>query len=296
MLYTKPALSFEQQVSLLTHRGLVIDDPAQAAATLSRISYYRLSAYFKPFKLAASDDFAPGTTFQAILALYEFDKELRFLLADPLECIEVYFRTRITYELAIRGDAFAHCKAAMFLSHFNHPNFLDEQDKLERKPTVQFVKHFRDKYKSEPRLPIWMATELMPFGTLSWLFPNLGLEIQKAISDDLCVDRSVLKSWLSSLSYVRNVCAHHARMWNKELAIRPMIPRSQSRWTYPALDNKRCYSIFLLLHDVMSRIHPTHRWSETLVLFLSNGSDLQLAGMQVPKAWRTLSPWNRIRA
>jgi abortive infection bacteriophage resistance protein len=179
---------------------------------------------------------AAGTTFQEILALYQFDKELRSLLSDPLECIEVYFRTRITYELAIRGDAFAHSNATMFVDHFNHRNFLEKQDELEGKATVQFVKHFREKYKSEQRLPVWMATELMPFGTISWLFPNLGLDIQTAISDDMGVDRSVLRSWLSSLSYVRNVCAHHARLWNRELAIRPIIPRSRRRWPYPALD------------------------------------------------------------
>lgn len=184
----------------------------------------------------------------------------------------------------------------MFFDHFNHPNFLEKQDELEGKATVQFVKHFRDKYKAEQRLPVWMATELMSFGTLSWLFPNLALDIQKAISDILGVDRSVLKSWLSSLSYVRNVCAHHARLWNRELAIRPMIPRSPRRWSYPALDNKRCYTIFILLHDVMTRIYPAHRCSETLVAYLSKGNDLQLAGMQVPKAWRMLPPWNEIRA
>jgi abortive infection bacteriophage resistance protein len=294
MLYTKLALSFEQQVFLLQHRGLEVGHPAEAAATLSRISYYRLSAYFKPFKLNASDNFTPGTTFQEILDLYQFDKDLRFLLSDPLEAIEVYFRTRITYELAIRGDAFAHCNATLFLNQFDHPNFLDKQDKLEGKATVQFVKHFRNKYKSEKRLPVWMATELMSFGTLSWLFPNLALDIQKAISDDLNIDRSVLKSWLLSLSYVRNICAHHARLWNRELAIRPMIPKNPRRWSYPALDNKRCYAIFILLHDIMSRIHPNHPWSQDLVTYLSRCNDLQLAGMQVPKAWRLLPPWSRL--
>jgi abortive infection bacteriophage resistance protein len=96
MRYIKPALSFDQQVYLLKLRGLVVDDPADAAATLSRISYYRLSAYFKPFIPASGDNFAAGTTFEEILALYRFDKDLRSLISDPLECVEVYFRTRIT--------------------------------------------------------------------------------------------------------------------------------------------------------------------------------------------------------
>jgi abortive infection bacteriophage resistance protein len=294
MRYIKPALSFDQQVYLLKLRGLVVDDPADAAATLSRISYYRLSAYFKPFIPASGDNFAAGTTFEEILALYRFDKDLRSLISDPLECVEVYFRTRITYELAIRGDAFAHCNAGLFIEDFNHAGFLQTQDDLERKATVQFVKHFREKYKAEARLPVWMATELMPFGTLSWLYPKLSVDIQRAIADDLSVDRSILRTWLLSLSYVRNVCAHHARLWNKELSIRPVVPRNKNRWPHPALDNKRCYVIFILLHDVMSRISPADPWSETLIAYLSTCSDVQLAGMQVPKAWKILSPWNQI--
>ena len=181
MLYTKPALSFAQQIALLKQRGLLIGNDQAALNTLSNVSYYRLSAYFKPFIQPNSEQFSPGTTFETILDLYAFDRDLRFLLREPLECIELHFRTRITYELAMRGGAFAHTRPEFFADTFDHADFMGKQVAKERKDTVQFVKHFRRKYE-DPQLPIWMATELMSFGTLSWLFPYLRIDVQKAIS------------------------------------------------------------------------------------------------------------------
>jgi abortive infection bacteriophage resistance protein len=290
MLYTKPALSFAQQVALLKGRHLIVPDDAAAMAELSNVSYYRLSAYFKPFILPQSENFAPGTTFASILELYAFDRQLRFLLGAPLECIELHIRTRITYELAMRGGAFAHSRPNLFEPNFDHSTFLADQEEKERKTTVQFAKHFRRKYQ-EPRLPIWMATELMSFGTLSWLFPNLRPDIQQAISKTFGIDRSVMKSWLECLSYIRNICAHHARLWNKELAIRPILPKSRERWPYPSLDNKRCYIIILLSQDMVGKIEPNHPWKNSFAEFLSQRSPMELAGLQAPKNWDSLKPW-----
>jgi abortive infection bacteriophage resistance protein len=294
MRYTKLALSFPQQIALLESRDLIIPDHAAAMAALGNVSYYRLSAYFKPFIMPQSEKFAAGTTFQQIWDLYAFDRELRFLFREPLECIELHFRTRITYELAMRGGAFAHTRADLFVPEFDHVEFLRVQGDVERKTTVQFAKHFRSKYHEEPRLPVWMATELMSFGTLSWLFPSLREDVQRAISKTFGVDRAVIKTWLECLAYIRNVCAHHSRLWNKELAIRPVIPRERSRWPYPLHDNKRCYVIILLLQDMLSRIDPGHEWKRTFAAFLSKRTEMELTGIQAPKEWKTIQPWRDI--
>ncbi len=84
-----------------------ITDPARAADYLKRIGYYRLSAYWYPFRRSSlrpdaagkpqavvEDDFRPGTEFAAVLALYVFDKKLRLLMLDALERIEIVSRPR----------------------------------------------------------------------------------------------------------------------------------------------------------------------------------------------------------
>jgi abortive infection bacteriophage resistance protein len=207
MRYPKPALSFADQVKLLESRKLIVEDRAEAEDVLSHISYFRLSAYFRPFRKSDSEEFN-GATFNDILLLYKFDKHLRLLISDVLESIEVHFRTRITYHLALRGGAFAHINPSNFLPGFDHLAFLAQIKEMEAKSSDKFVAHFQGKYISESHLPIWMATELMPFGFLSRVYSSLTYDIQREVADDIGVHRSVLiKSWLHTLSYVRNVCA-----------------------------------------------------------------------------------------
>jgi abortive infection bacteriophage resistance protein len=92
--YTKMPLSFSCQLALLEERGLTVEDRSAAIAFLEYANYYRFSAYCLPFE-AGRHAFLPGTTFEQIKALYEFDRTLRDLLAQGLEVAEIHFRTRI---------------------------------------------------------------------------------------------------------------------------------------------------------------------------------------------------------
>jgi len=91
MHYLKAALSFPDQLAQLQQRGLHVTDPDRALHWLRRVSYYRLSAYFLPFKNGES--FRPGTEFNDVAGLYIFDRKLRLLVLDAIERIEVALRT-----------------------------------------------------------------------------------------------------------------------------------------------------------------------------------------------------------
>lgn len=90
--YTKKALTCQEQIEQLISRGLIIEEPQKAIHYFSQISYYRLSAYMYPF-LADKEKhlFKPNVTFQNILDIYNFDRELRLLIMDAIERIEVSF-------------------------------------------------------------------------------------------------------------------------------------------------------------------------------------------------------------
>jgi abortive infection bacteriophage resistance protein len=99
MKYMKPALTYEQQVSLLKSRGLQILSDEQALHWLERIGYYRFSAYFIPFKEHGKDKFLPNVTFQMVLDLYQFDARLRLLAMQAIDMVEVSVRAALTYRL-----------------------------------------------------------------------------------------------------------------------------------------------------------------------------------------------------
>src|SRR5690606_39007037 len=99
-IYDKAPLSFEDQLTLLKNRGLIIEDKPKALCYLKEISYYRLSAYFIPYQ-NKKDRFNGDTTFRQIIDTYTFDRELRLLIFDCIERIEIAIRTQIIYCMSI---------------------------------------------------------------------------------------------------------------------------------------------------------------------------------------------------
>ena len=224
MKYTKPPLTYEQQADLLLARGLVADK-AELVAKLTAVSYYRLSAYWHPFK-RPDNTFAPGTTVATVWRRYTFDRQLRLLVMDAIERVEIAVRSRLVYELVHRHGAFAHLNATAFsgIPAAEHQRLLDDLHDSAQRSREVFVEHFQKTYDEFPDLPLWTAAETMTFGQMLTMFRHCGKHIQRDIGAGLQISGNVLRSWLLTLNYIRNLCAHHARLWNRELAIKPILP------------------------------------------------------------------------
>ena len=231
MPYIKPWLSLPDQLALLKNRGLLVEDDSAAIECLHRNGYYRLSAYWYPFReLVAgqrTDNFLPNSRFEDAVGLYVFDKEFKLQLLDALERVEIAVRVEIALLLGKR-DIFALSNANIF-----HPNFTarinrsgqtpfqkwtDKYENAVERSTDEFVKHYEGKYGARLPLPIWIAVELWDFGLLSHLYSGLRIRDRQAIAMRFAVpDWQLMRSWLRSLNYVRNVIAHHGRAVESQL-------------------------------------------------------------------------------
>lgn len=226
--FTKPATTHAQQLALLAQRGMVVDDEAQAAFYLQHLNYYRLGAYWLPFEAEhATHTLRPGTRFADVLNLYVFDRELRLLVLDAIERVEVSMRSQWAYQLAHRHGPHAHLDVALA---FHAGHWQTNLDKLQGEVTRSdeaFIKHLRTHY-AEALPPVWAVCEVMSLGLLSRWFNNLKpMPTRRAIASVYGVDERVLESWLRHLSLVRNTCAHHSRLWNREFTITPLLPRNK---------------------------------------------------------------------
>ena len=259
MQYTKPALDLPQQADLILARGLVADRQA-LIDRLQAVGYYRLYAYLHPFKLP-DNTFVTGTTLDEVWYRYTFDRQLRLLVMDAIERVEVSVRAALVTTLTISGGPFAHLDIRRFpdAHPLQHQRFLDDlRDSAQRSNEV-FVEHFKATYDEFPDLPLWAAAEIMTFGSMFTLFKMSGKHVQSVISPTYAVPARVLLNWLLTVNYVRNLCAHHARMWNRELSIRPMIPfeKNDPRWhAAGTLDNRRIFTVLSLLGSCCSVLHP----------------------------------------
>lgn len=289
MHYSKPALSFFEQLDLLRQRGLTVRDPERALRWLQSVNYYRLSAYFLPFK--DGERFHPESDFNDIAGLYIFDRKLRLLVLDAIERIEVAIRTSVTYEIGHNYGAIGHTDPSNFAPKFDHPRFMSELLHEEERAKETFASHFRRQYAEEPHLPVWMATELLSFGTISKLYQSLDPKLQQRIAAPYKIDAKFLASWLHALTYARNVCAHHKRLWNRKLAIKPRFPSRSLAWPHKAPDNGRLHAVLIVLRHMLRLNSPNSKWVDRLHELLAAHPSVPQSAMGFPNGWQKLTIW-----
>ncbi len=278
----KPWSTFSDQLELLISRGMEVDDKETALSYLERIGYYRLSGYWYPFRIydedaseaenhpVRLDKFYKDTRFEDVVQLYVFDKKLRLFALDALERIEMAVRVDIAHLLG-KKDPLAYEKAECL-----HGNFTKKpikrgpdtgktefqvwqkkyQSHLRRSRNEDFVKHHLKEYG---KLPIWVAMEVWDFGLLSKLFAGLKYDDQQLIAKKYgAVNGKKFVQWLRSLNYIRNVSAHHSRLWNIHIIERSSIVNGWST----ELNNERPFFYFCIMKQMLYSICPNSSWGK----------------------------------
>ena len=298
--YQKQALRFEDQLALLQQRGLEFDDLDRALSQIRAISYYRLSGYWYPFREKdtdgnLTDKFIRGASFENAIELYEFDRELRLLVMSAIERVEVYLRTLIAYHLGHTYGAFGHTEPLNFHPKFDHAKWLKKLDVEATRSKEAFIVHYKNKYKGFPTLPIWMTTEIMSLGSLSFCFKGLSHADKRAISTKLNMHHKRLADWLHQLTYVRNVCAHHSRLWNRALSIRTERSKDDV-WNPPITpSNDRIFYILLTLRHLLVTTEYGDNWCRdcnALLAPIASNNFLRIA-MGMPENWREHPIWTQ---
>ena len=271
--YQKPWLSCTDQVAKLVSRGLIVADPVAAERFLSHINYYRFSGYCLAFE-QQRNNFKVGCTFDHVRAAYDFDLVLRDIVTEALEVLEVDFRAAIAHHFGQQHGAFGHIDLASFFVSFRHVGWLERLRVEAERSNEQFIDHFRNTYAQFPDLPIWMATEVMSFGALSKMFQGMHRGDQRVIAQRYRVQPGDLVTIFHHLVYVRNLCAHHSRLWDRIWAIKPSLPRGQA-WQRPHLSsNDRLFATLLLLYHLMKgcpEVGPfATQWRDRIKQHLTN--------------------------
>jgi abortive infection bacteriophage resistance protein len=325
--YTKQWLSVEDQAKKLALRGVSVPEDGSGVQLLCAVGYYRLTGYLYPFRESepyVDDDGRPrvrvlnhyrvGTSMRDAAELIDFDRRLRMLILDGIERIEISLRMQIGYVLGGRS-AFSHFEPATFVGSFTdtqvdpatggpapskHEQWIARMRERQNGSDEAFVTHFREKY--DDRMPIWALTEIMELGHLSRLYVGLTNSIATEIATVYAVpSKRVMSSWIASLNYVRNVAAHHARIFNRKLVTAPKRP---SKGQVPLLDHLRdeesskqvfgLYNALAVMAYMLRVIDPNGGWTERLVELVGSfprAGHLTKHSIGVPDDWTSLELW-----
>jgi abortive infection bacteriophage resistance protein len=230
----KPAYTIANQIALLKQRGMLFRNEDSAPNYLENISYYRLKGYWWDMQADYTlHTFKPNTYFEDIVNRYNFDRQLRLILFDAIERIEIALRTKMIYHLSLSYGGLWYLNPALFESttitlydgtvKTIHQNTLDELQKEFNRSQEIFIKDHRHRFPNQDA-DAWKILEVASMGTLSKLYKNLKHQLpEKAtIAKELGLNlHSELSSWLEAITYIRNIIAHHSRLWSRNMVKKP---------------------------------------------------------------------------
>lgn len=306
--FDKQALDLQDQAITLASRGLIFDDWAAANRHLEHIGYYRLTGYLYPFRRGGEgddkDNFKTNTTFELVHDRYIFDRRLRILVLGAIEKIEIAVRAAISNSVSTRHGPHWYLEK----KHFAQPiwyhergfsidrwhasflrqlkNQIGHDDDLKRD---DFIRHYYRTY-SEPEMPpCWMVFEAVSFGPVSQCVKFLRHPEYREICDKFALPHQIFSSWLHSTSYIRNLCAHHSRLWNRVYTLKPVITRKH-RSDFGG-SNDRTYAALLVIQLLLSRVWEGNSWAEDLLSLTKRHPMIPLSSMGFPDDWESKKAW-----
>lgn len=294
--YTKNYKSAGELVALLQSRGLSISDTVKARQYLQTISYYRLSAYMHPLLAfpKSKNQYKAGASFKQVMMLYRFDKKLRLLLFNEIGKIEIALRTAIIDECTLLfNNPFWMTDKTNYITESKYWKTMFLINHEIEKSHEEFIVHFRNTY-SNPYPPAWILSEILPLGVLTNLFMNLkSPQAKKRVALRFGLQLPVFISWVTVLTLTRNACCHHARVWNKQNTITPMLPkRTSNTWITMTANPLRIYFDLCIIKYFLCVVSPNNDMTDKLKALLANYPLVDIAAMGFPKDWTKEALWN----
>lgn len=292
--YNQPQIAVDEQIRLLKSEGLSFENECRVKHLLNNISMFRLKSYLKPLRQQNSRRFKPGAKFEQAYTLYKFDSELRKMVCSELEKIEVSIRTQLSLSMADAAGVFWFADEANFRDANRHASLLRNLQQELLRSDDEAIIQFRSTY-ANPFPPTWMTFEVSSFGTLSMMYRWLRAgHARRHVANFYGVSDSVLESWLHSIVYVRNICAHHSRLWNRRLSINALVPRRTSLpfVTIPR-DTKRVYYVLSIILYFLQTINPNNNFVTRFKSLLARYPSVDVAAMGFPAGnWQDEPLWS----
>ena len=288
---------------LVIGRGLSCDK-AELLGILDAVGYYRFKGYLVPFYVVGSESFKTGTRLSDIWAVYNFDRNLRECVLSGIARLEVALRAMIVRcACQMDADPLAYTRDSFFprLSAYERADLLLRIAKaVHQAKNEPFLEYAIKQYGFSDLPPIWTMMEVIPMGTLIALYRGLPESVQAAISNAFHVRPAIFVGWFTMIRKVRNVCAHHGRLWNRHIQ-NPLTHKVGSASELAGIEEcikaqrsasySTVFTAVSVVAYLMSVVRPQSKWRERCRALLESADPFVLTGMGVPANWQSLALW-----
>ncbi|SFH46298.1 Abi family protein [Pedobacter insulae] len=300
-MYNKAPLTINQQIAQLRARGLEITADDNAPHFLSHISYYRLAGYWWPMQAEPKENhiFKPDSKFADVISLYNFDREFRIVVFDAIEKIEISLRTKLIYHLSHEFGPWWFQNLEIYQNGMEAAKTLATLGEEIERSKDAFIKEHKRKYKDDLRFPpSWKSLELTSLGALSRIYGNLKNTItsKDTIAAEFgVVNHTFLPSWLQSIAQIRNYCAHHSRLWNRNLpSTLKLLPKPPNPWIADVptqTDFPKIYVHLCCIKYLLNVIQPQNNLTIQLAELFAKYPSVDQNAMGMKPNWQQEPLW-----
>jgi abortive infection bacteriophage resistance protein len=295
--YAKRPLSIKAQIDLLKNRGLIINNYEEADRYLRTVGYFRLTEFMA--HLQSKDGhhkFVEGTEFDDVILIYQFDKKLRYLISEYIEIIEVAMRSLISNEFAYSHGFFWYTDRNLYADQNVHVLITNQVKESFSRASESYLKRFQERYPSECFPPSTMAMEILTLGKLSKLYSGLKNNIEKQnVASSFNTASHLLSSWIGYVTIIRNICAHHSRLWNRKVpAGRFLIPTREKyrfKGSVPSDFNTTVYGIVSVMSRLLEAINPENTFIQKIHMLVDAYPQIKIGDMGFPGDWKENPAW-----
>ena len=278
-------MTIDEQIENLKNIGLIVENEEYAKKILNDISYFRLIKAYSLNLKSKNGKYCKKVTFEQIVELYLFNANFRQVIFPEIEKVEINVRCRIANYFAEKYGVLGYLEADNFVNAEYHKMFLDDiEEEIRRNSKAPFVKNFHDNYEGG-NLPIYALVEILSFGTLSKFYKNMKNQDKKAIAKLFGVGYTYFESWLESISYVRNICAHYGRLYNAKLSKTPILYKEYSE---AGIGNNRIFGVLLCLKHLLKSNDHWNLFVDKIELLFDKYESVDIKTMGFTEKWKEL--------
>lgn len=292
----KEPKTLEEMVQLFKERHLDVSGVADLERVLLDCNYYRLSGYFRAFQKDPEhgvNEFKSGTVITDFMVPYLKDKRLRELILQGTTTVELTTRARLAYYLAVSGDGYTYLKPESYKDKQYGDGsemrtaLIENINKWILVSSEVCIRHY---LRNDEPVPIWAVVEVLPFDTVSKIISlHANTEALDQLNQSLRLgkNRKRAADIIHGMVYLRNLCSHHCRLWNREMVIvPPVLERVKEEYrNYIAYEPKSVWQSLIVLCDLVDGINGNNSYSQCLIDFVQQDSGYY-SGLLCPKHWR----------
>ena len=295
----KPPYTIDEQINLLKLRGMLFKEEANAQDLLKNISYYRLKGYWWDMQDDYSlHTFKPDTYFEDVIARYNFDSQLRTILFDALETIEIALRTKMIYHLSLKYGGLWYLNESIFIDNDKYKKHVEDLKKEFVRSQELFIKDQKIRHPNTDA-DSWKILEIASFGTLSKLYKNLQYQLEEKtiIAKEFGLNRhSELYSWLEPITYIRNIIAHHSRLWSRNMVKKPTdhLNNPKGLWFANPLTSVQTKKPFLIISCMVylcNQITPNHQIKTKILKLIEDNPKIPIYKLGFLNNWENEPIW-----